>query len=321
MKKYLSIILVIVMLFHSITVSAVDINNSSMLTDNDSTLHIETPVSKDLTSEVIYYLPFEFVPSAEGIRSEVTPCFFPDLQNMASPFGIIGDDNRHRVADTEIAPYSAVCCIEVKFPGDPNVFSTTAWMIGPDIAITAAHNIYQPNFGGWVDSVEIIPGKDGNGWFDSPYGSCDVVSVHTSMECLEDIIIYGMEYTFDSARPLNDWAILVLEDSLGEETGWFGFGWTNRYFSGTTVTITGYPEDTENTSYLGHQYTMTDLITSTTETALIYNAIDVSGGQSGSPIYTSDYVSYGIHSGGSSFRNIGSRITEWRYQYFKSFLD
>ena len=115
-----------------------------------------------------------------------------------------------------------------------------------------------------------------------------------------------------------DWAVLELEDNIGDQTGWLGFGWTSADMTGTEVTISGYPGE-----YQYYQYEMSDEITRCTTNKLFYNVIDTSGGQSGSPIYTSSYVAYGIHCYGlnDNNENSGTRITEWRFNYFKSFKD
>lgn len=266
-----------------------------------------------MKSGIVSYSTFEYGQSAStntrGITGEVSEGWFPtgsdSETNDASTYSLIGKDNRTKVEDTEEFPYSAICYIEIDWP-DGSTSLGTAWMIYGDIAITAGHCVYSSKHGGWAENIKLWPGKDGYGFWNNPYGTTETTSLHTASQwtASED-----EEY---------DWAVLELEDNIGDKTGWFGFGWTSADLTGTEVTISGYPGERQY-----YQYKMTDEITRCTANKLYYNVLDTTGGQSGSPIYTSGNVAYGIHCYGlnSNGENSGTRITEWRYNYFKSFKD
>ncbi len=315
MKKFLSIILCICFVFGmSLSVSAVTTENTAdMMNEFTVSAEAEIIASKDMKSGIVSYSTFEYEQSAStntrGITGEVSEGWFPtgsdSETNDASTYSLIGKDNRTKVEDTEEFPYSAICYIEIDWP-DGSTSLGTAWMIYSDIAITAGHCVYSSKHGGWAENIKLWPGKDGYGFWNNPYGTTETTSLHTASQwtASED-----EEY---------DWAVLELEDNIGDKTGWFGFGWTSADLTGTEVTISGYPGEHQY-----YQYKMTDEITRCTANKLYYNVLDTTGGQSGSPIYTSGNVAYGIHCYGlnSNGENSGTRITEWRYNYFKSFKD
>lgn len=243
---------------------------------------------------------------------EIAEGWFPDVENFNesndstqgnNQRNVLGDDDRIKVTNTEVLPYSAICYIEIDWP-DGSTSVGTAWMIYSDVAVTAGHCVYSTKHGGWAQKIKLWPGKDGYGLWNNPYGTTEVSNMHASANWTS------------SANQNFDWAVLELEDNIGNQTGWFGFGWSVNSLTGTTVTISGYPSE-----YRYYQYKMTDEITNCTTNKLYYNVIDTSGGQSGSPIYTSNNISYGIHCYGGETENSGTRITEWLFDYLSSFRD
>lgn len=315
MKKLLSVILCVCLVCGmAVSVSAVStdeityLENSLVVSDG-----AETIATKDMNTGTISYSTFEYESSAStyalGSSGEISEGWFPEVAESgadnASTYSLIGKDNRTKVTDTEAFPYSAICYIEIDWP-DGSTGLGTAWMIYSDIAITAGHCVYSSENGGWAENIKLWPGKDGFGLWNNPYGTTETTSLHTATQWTES---EDGEY---------DWAVLELEDNIGDETGWFGFGWTSGDLTGTEVTISGYPGE-----HRYYQYEMTDEITRCTTNKLYYNVLDTTGGQSGSPIYTSDNIAYGIHCYGlnDNGENSGTRITEWRYNYFKSFKD
>ncbi|MCD7711434.1 MAG: trypsin-like serine protease, partial [Firmicutes bacterium] len=216
--------------------------------------------------------------------------------------GVIGSDGRSKVSDTEVEPYSAICYVESTW-SDGSVSCGTAFIIYSDVALTAAHMVYDADLGEWAEEVKLWPGKDGYGFWNNPYGTTTASNM-----------VVSKSWTSSEADDY-DWAILDLEDSIGDETGWFGI--STSVSSGTSVTISGYPYD-----YRYYQYKMSGTLSSV-ETRKLYYSIDTSEGQSGSPIYratTSGYTAYGIHTtveleNGEVVENSGARITSQLYEY------
>lgn len=315
MKKFLCVFLcacfVLGMLFPVSAAAPEDISNSesNLIVTEGS----EVIATKNMSTGIVSYSTFDYEVSATtnavGVTGAVSEGWFPNANEFELEIGstnsVIKPDGRKKVDDTEKLPYSAICYIEIVWPNKKTSVGT-AWMIYSDVAITAGHCVYSSENGGWAEKIKLWPGKDGYGLWNNPYGTTEMTYMHTSTEWT------------DSGNEEYDWAVLELEDNIGDKTGWLGFGWTSADMSGTEVTISGYPKD-----YQYYQYKMSDEITRCTTNKLYYNVIDTSGGQSGSPIYTSSYVSYGIHCYGlnANNENSGTRITEWRFNYFKSFKD
>lgn len=217
---------------------------------------------------------------------------------------IIGSDNRIRVTSTTSFPYRAIAYLESYWP-DGTTTIGTAWMISLDAAATAGHCVYDSERGGWADNITIWPGyNDGT----APYGSATVTTMHTSTNYI-------------SSEDRNyDYGVLELKTSIGNTVGYFGFRWQSASYTGSSATVTGYP----GKSLQGQMWKMAGNITSCTSTRLEYQ-IDTTGGQSGSPVYyyTSDsgYVAIGIHTAEylNKDYNLGTRITEYMYNFFNEF--
>lgn len=222
-------------------------------------------------------------------------------ENSVQPNSLIGDDNRSRITATTTYPYSAVCHITITWP-DGTSSVGTAWMYWEDVAITAGHCVYSADHGGWATSIQVRPGANGTS---SPYGVVYSTTIHTSTKWIEDS---NWEY---------DYGVIELSSDIGNSTGWFGTSWTIWSLKGTDVTITGYPGE-----YYRQMWTMSGEITKSATRKVYYNAIDTTGGQSGSPIYDSDYYVVGIHAySEGSYGNSGTRITSSLFDFFHSFRE
>ncbi|MBO5380295.1 MAG: trypsin-like serine protease [Clostridia bacterium] len=319
MKKILSLLLCLcIMCGMVLSVSAVTYQSdeAQLVPALEIAEGFETVVSKDMTTGEITYSNIDFEENdadfSSGVSEAHTEGWFPTtaisvdsngISNTVAPNSIIGSDGRVEVSDTEVMPYSAICYIEIDWP-DGSTGLGTAWMIYKDLAVTAGHCMYSSANGGWAESIKIWPGKDGYGFWNNPYGTAKSSALHTASQWVES---EDWEY---------DWGIIELDENIGEDTGWFGIGWSSNDMTGTNVTISGYPGEERY-----HQYKMSGKITKSEALKIYYNTIDTTGGQSGSPIYTSDNIAYGIHCYGSSTENSGTRITEWRYNYFTSLMD
>lgn len=94
--------------------------------------------------------------------------------------------------------------------------------------------------------------------------------------------------------------------------GWFGKGCSSGSIADTDVTISGYPAETA--SKIGHQYTHSGTVSSSTEYRANYS-IDTEGGNSGSPVYDENGIVWAIHTHGG---NSGARITSWLYDILQN---
>ncbi len=203
---------------------------------------------------------------------------------------IISPDDQVLV-DPDVFPYSAVLCLRLgqDTNGDGVVDSWsrgTGYLEGYDVMATAGHCFWSST-NGWVEECQIYTRQDSpilGSTFYYPY----------SWTC-------STEYTTNNNINY-DWCAVKLQNDLGSSNGWFGKGCGGDMLN-TTFTISGYPAVTS--SKIGHQYKHSGMMNSSTDYR-VYYSIDTEGGQSGSPIYDSDYISWGIHTHGG---NSGSRIT------------
>ena len=223
--------------------------------------------------------------------------FSSSKNNFIEPKNIIGSDNR-KLVNSSSYPFSAVCSMIITWP-DGARSSGTAWLYGKNTAITAGHCIYSADNGGWATSIEISPGAN---QYSKPFGSVYATNLYTSTEWIE------------SSDWEHDYGVLKLSSNIGTSTGWFGLSTGDTDIIGTDVTITGYPGE-----YYRQMWTMTGEVVYATDRKVYYN-IDTTGGQSGSPIYDSNYKAVGIHAyGGAGIgENSGTRINSGLFDFFNS---
>lgn len=73
--------------------------------------------------------------------------------------GIIGRDEQKRVTDTTKTPYRQVVYLKM-LHADGKWYAGSGAMIGPDLILTAAHNVYDREKGKWATYVEASPSRN-----------------------------------------------------------------------------------------------------------------------------------------------------------------
>lgn len=147
--------------------------------------------------------------------------------------GVIGSDDRVKVADTTVFPYSAVVHINQRHSDGTDAICT-GWLFGRNVVATAAHCIYES--GVYFKGVyTITPGYNASSATPAPFGSCSpklgVV--------LEE---YVNPSTPASQKSTYDFGIIQLNCDLGDLTGWVGFRQLPALVLSTLkVRVTGYP--------------------------------------------------------------------------------
>lgn len=227
-----------------------------------------------------------------------------DLQTM----NIIGGDERTKVDNTNMFPYSTVAYLESTFPNG-QTYRGTAFIIYKNLALTAAHCIYRKDCGGYANIVQIWPGRNGNY---TPYGSAIATNLHMTK---------GYQ---DSQLQNHDWAMLQLDSDIGNKCGWRGIAYSDSYNAllNKNATISGYPGDREG--YL-NQYVASGPIKRVDDFfSYLYYDVDTGGGQSGAPVWESGYA-VGIHAhaenSGNPALNYCCNINKTRFQYFVSYMN
>jgi V8-like Glu-specific endopeptidase len=168
--------------------------------------------------------------------------------------------------------------------------------VGHRTVITAGHVVFIHGRGGWVRSIEVIPGRNGS---QRPLGSCNATSFRSVRGWTE-----GRKRSHDYG------AIMLPGDcDLGRRLGYFGYAnYGLLPLLGMNVNLSGYPGD----KAAGTQWWHARRIKWVTGRTLVYN-IDTAGGQSGSPVWRkkgNQRYAVGIHTNGSSSGNSATRITK-----------
>ena len=183
-----------------------------------------------------------------------------------NPSSVFGSDGRVKITSTSSFPWSAICKIEVSVGLDG--WMASGVMIYAYHVLTCAHIVYHHEKGGWVDEVVVIPGMRGD---TKPFGKAYATEVRTYTEWTE----YELE--------AYDLAVITLDRTIGNKTGWLGrmtANYTDPVYTGTLHTA-GYPGDLNDGEYM---YYTSDQ----GEVASEYNHwywLDTAGGQSGSPVW------------------------------------
>lgn len=208
---------------------------------------------------------------------------------------VIGDDERLPVVDTTVYPWRAVAFLELYDASDQYAGSCTGTFIGPDAILTAAHCLWSPE-DGWIESIAVIPGKDGD--FE-PYG----------WEWAANWWVPDMWIDTDGDN-LWDWGVVKMASrDLGLTVGWFEIGLLTTETllrADISPAIFGYPGDAIPAETMWGF--AADAFADVGEFDLYYD-IDTAAGQSGSAIFLlhPDFLGaiVGIHTTGISEDGVG----------------
>lgn len=271
---------------------------------------------------------------ADGVAAE--PKVFPgqtprcsnymELANLLGGGGtVFSPDGRTEITSTTVYPYSAIGKIYAWFH-DPNTDPAytsdshevgfadcvgSGALIGACHVLTAGHVIfnYDPLCGnlGWANKVIFVPGhyRDGANVTRFPFG----IQHATRMMSFTG-------WTQDEDEN-HDMGFLVLDEPIGNTTGWFGYSTADS--DGSIRNISGYPADRNSGQ---DQFWMSGDINCENTYNLKYK-IDTFGGQSGAPVWRFDGVDrfvHGVHAHGDvefgcgfETQNRGVRITSGKF--------
>jgi glutamyl endopeptidase len=215
---------------------------------------------------------------------------------IVTPETVHGPDDRVKITNTDIYPWRAIASLVIT-AADNSQWIGTGWFIGPHTLMTAGHVVYIKNSGvpgrdGWVKSIIVMPGRNGN---KLPYGSITSNSFRSVTGWTKD----GNENF--------DYGGIILSKDLGKTTGWFGFGiYSDADLLATTGNIAGYPGDKPAGSMWFDSHKIASV-----NSRKVYYDIDTYGGQSGSAVYriiNGNRIGIAIHAYGGATTNSGTRI-------------
>lgn len=210
-----------------------------------------------------------------------------------APYTVYDDDNRTVISNTTVSPYYGIAYLNVSFTNG-KTYRGTAFMISPNVMLTAGHNLYKSGYK--VTNITAYPGRNGD---DKPLTA-------TGKKIYLDTKYTGTQ---------NDWdyGIIVLNENIGNTTGWFGLHAQsgNSSIGTSKITVTGYPSDISGRK----MWKDTGSVSSISDYRFKHNA-DTYAGNSGSPTYaySSSYGNqiYGIHThGGNYSRRITMSLFDW----------
>jgi V8-like Glu-specific endopeptidase len=233
-------------------------------------------------------------PDVSGLRDIGEASFGPPPPIAET---VHGPDDRVQITNTSAYPWRVHASLLIT-ARDNSMWIGTGWFIGPHTLITAGHVVHIKNSGvpgrdGWVKTIQVMPGRNGN---TLPYGSVTSSSFRS---------VTGWTGSGDENY---DYGAIIIPTQLGNTVGWFGFGaYSDQTLQNATGNISGYPGDKPS----GTQWYDAHRIASVNSRKVFYD-IDTAGGQSGSAVYrivNGSRYGFAIHAYGGATTNSGTRIT------------
>ena len=223
----------------------------------------------------------------------------PDFRNeIITPYQIIGDNDMQLIEDTTEWPYSAVAFIKVYWP-NAETTRGTAFLISSNVAVTAAHNLYNEELDIWATSVVVYPGMSDSDLIGSLLNSYQSSVLAASTDWIE------------RGDDNYDWGAIVLDEEV--DISDVGFYFVIDFFPAyppinMPITVLGYP-NTENLVTNYSQHMSNGIITDISPNIFFHNA-DILKGSSGSPILnqSSDVIGIIISESVPENGNVGVKM-------------
>jgi V8-like Glu-specific endopeptidase len=231
----------------------------------------------------------------------------------AAQVGAVGEDHRQRVQSPTSYPFSAICSLRMFFPSGQ--YAGTGCFIGPNVVLTAGHNLKNSQLGGNASEVHVFPGLDGD------------LSQPELPTCVAAHKVFTTEWE-NREDDAYDYGVLLLPTDLGNDVGWLAIAkYADGDLRGLGVNSAGYPNDCPLVSagqcpapytvmYLQHAN-----VTRVEPQNLYYTDMLMTPGNSGSPLFVYDptqpvekrYQVLGIHTNALSVEYFATRVSDQVY--------
>ncbi|UNT96613.1 trypsin-like peptidase domain-containing protein [Allobaculum mucilyticum] len=219
-----------------------------------------------------------------------------DYDSGTYPSSVIGPDDRVKVPNTKIHPYSAVAWLSVERENGTYT-NLTGFFISSDTVVTNAHGLYNRETKSWARKVTAYPG----------------LNDHTAYlgSAVATVAVMHPQYLNDtSVNPSYDLAVLRLNKSFGSNVGILPL--VTSISANQSIRLLGYPADKAVNGTRYSQYESKGFVLNVSSEVFKHNA-DTYGGSSGSPVLDNQNRVIGVHSSGDSASvaaaNQGVRLT------------
>jgi glutamyl endopeptidase len=221
------------------------------------------------------------------------PAAAPDGRN------VIGADDRERVTNTGVFPYSAMCYLDMEFAD--GAYRGSGCLVTPYMVLTCGHNVFSKSAGQWAKSVRIVPGQrqysDG-GDVEWPWGSTWAQWLHSNTRYTEG---GGWEY---------DYAALHFDTPFWGQATYMPVEFDTTFGADDFINMSGYPGEAHGASTYSQWFAGGSVLS--VVDGLLSHTMDSFGGSSGSAMYY--YVPpsirriVGVHNFGSATSNGGAHL-------------